>query len=151
MRNLDSWLSRASASAPVGMQHTAADRPPPTKRLRGLRSPGDYRTDDLIDEVRKNRVIWSRDAKGFYSPAARGKAFERVAEALNRRFPELRPWTDEEVERHWRLLLYYHLACLREHGPGGKSHSFSCHSDRLSFMNDGMRACSDFTTFVPRF
>ncbi|KAH7712367.1 hypothetical protein AAVH_20276 [Aphelenchoides avenae] len=148
MRTLDSWVKRASCSAPARMQH--AERQPTSKRPRGLRAPEQYRTDKLIEEVRKNRVLWCRESRGFYSKAARGAAFKRVASAMNRRFPDLRPWHEDEVESHWFLLLSYRLACLREHGPNGKPHSFTCHLERMSFVDAGLRSCSDFQTFMPR-
>lgn len=151
MRTLDSWLSRSvSSSAPDSLRTDAADEPPPARRPRGLRAPDQYRTNELIEEIRKNRVLWSRDARGFRSQTARTAAYKRVAAAMNRRFPDVRPWHAEEVQHHWRLLVQYQYACVSEHGQNGKPHSFTCRHDQMSFMNDALRAYNDWRSFVFR-
>lgn len=154
MGPLDKWLKSASASAPAELDH--ANRPPPSKRRRvTLRSAGQFRTDELIEAVRKNRVLWSREARGFYSPAARDAAYKRVAASLNRLFPDLPPWNKEEVESHWRLIVQTQFACLQEHGKKGAATHCRfpqwCRFDKVSFLNGGLSACSDWQTFIPRF
>lgn len=146
MRNLDSWVKRSWSSAPAVLQHERTQRPCP----RGLRAPDQYRTEELIEEIRKFRVLWNRDARGFYSPHSRFAAYKQVADKMNRRFPELRPWSAEEIDFHWRILVQYEFACLVEHRNGDKPHSFTCRFKLMSFMEAGLRACTDFRTFVPR-
>jgi hypothetical protein len=151
MRNLDSWLARTSSSAPELMQNDPTNRAPSPKRPRGLRAPSDFRTNELIDELREKRVLWCPEARGFYSSTARKAAYKSVADAMNRCFPELRPWHYEEVDGHWRLLCQYQYACLTEHGPNGKPHTFTCRFERMSFMDASLRACTNWRTFIPPF
>ncbi|KAH7701837.1 hypothetical protein AAVH_31026 [Aphelenchoides avenae] len=133
------------------MQKKSARRPPsPSKSPRGFRAPDHYRTEQLIEEVRKNRVLWCRAARGFYSTSARLAAYNRVADAMNRQFPDLRPWHGVEVQHHFRLLSQYQYACLTEHGPSGKPHCFTCRSDQMSFMNAELLPLTDWTKFIAR-
>ncbi|KAH7700478.1 nuclease HARBI1-like protein [Aphelenchoides avenae] len=55
-------------------------------RSRGIRASDQYRTEDLVGEVRKHRVLWSREAREFHSTAARSMAYKRVADAMNAAF-----------------------------------------------------------------
>lgn len=80
----------------------------------------------------------------------RRAAYKRVAEAMNRRFPDLRRWYPEEVDFHWRLLVQYQYACLHEHGHCGKPHSFTCRFESMSFVDAGLRVCDNFRTLLPR-
>lgn len=151
MRNLDSWIKRGGCSAPAVLQSNTAERLPSSeaaKHPRGFRSPGHYRTEELIEEVRMTRVPWCRADRGFYSPAARLSAYKRVADAMNRRFPELRPWHHVEVKQHFRVLAQYQYACLKEHGPGGKPHSSTCRLAQMSFMNADLLSITDWYTFI---
>lgn len=150
MRNLDSWVQRAACSTPAVLESDKADNTPQSKCPRGLRSPDQFRTDELIGEIRKHRVLWSRSARRFHSPTVRDAAYRRVAIAMNRRFPELRPWCAEEVESHWRLLVQYEYACFVEHGPDGKSHSFTCRLSQMSFMRPELSSLINWYTFIPR-
>ncbi|KAH7715307.1 hypothetical protein AAVH_17312 [Aphelenchoides avenae] len=149
MRTLDKWLKCTPYSAPAVMQAASSGNSPASKRSLGLRAPADYRTEQLIEEIRKNRVLWNRDARGFYSPTARGSAYKRVAVAMNRRFPEVRPWHFEEVQHHWRLLVQYQYACMLEHGPEDKPHSFTCRQEHMSWMNSVLISWgTDWRTFI---
>ncbi|KAH7713712.1 hypothetical protein AAVH_18946 [Aphelenchoides avenae] len=148
MRNLDGWVKRLSSSARAVLQNDGRSAAP--KCSRGLRAPGDYRTNELIEEVRNRRVLWCRDARAYKSSALRYGAYKRVAEALNRRFPEVRPWSAEEVDFHWRTLVQYQYACLKEHGAGEKPHSSTCRFEQMSFIDGYLSVCSDFRTIVPR-
>lgn len=146
MRNLDSWVTRLASSAPAIVEHDHATTS--NTRWRGFRSANHYRPEELIEEVRKNRVLWSRTARGFYTPTARRAAYKKVANAMSRRFPELNLWHHLEVQHHFRLLVQYHYAYLTEHGPDGKPHSFTCRSEHMSFMNYDLTNLVDCRTFM---
>lgn len=150
MRSLDSWVKRMSCSAPAVVQTGPAHDKQSHKRPRGLRASDQYHTDDLVEEVRKHRVLWSRDTRGFHSTTARSAAYKRVANAMNRRFPNLRPWHSEEVRHHFRILVQYQYACLFEHGNGKKPYSITCRRDLMSFLDTELLSVVDWRTFVSR-
>lgn len=54
MRTLDKWLKCTPYSAPAVMQAASSGNSPASKRSLGLRAPADYRTEQLIEEIRKN-------------------------------------------------------------------------------------------------
>lgn len=73
-------------SAPAVVQTGHAHDKHSFKRSRGIRASDQYRTEDLVGEVRKHRVLWSREAREFHSTAARSMAYKRVADAMNAAF-----------------------------------------------------------------
>ncbi|KAH7716836.1 hypothetical protein AAVH_15723 [Aphelenchoides avenae] len=150
MNTLDNWVKRSSASAPEVVHADSATASTPTKRRRSyLRSNPNFRTEEMIEEVHKVRVLWSREARGFHSKAVRHAAYKRVAATMNRRFPELPPWDAFEVNHHWRLLVQQQLACFTLHdGPNAKPHSTFCRHKQMSWMNDSLQGITDWHKFI---